>query len=159
MGAGPLSAQYSIVDSFYYYIDKQEVYDQSVLNDKFVELTNSVFNNYTVVQIDTISTLLSAKIQDLNDLKSRVILHQIRCAYLNNASLFEEAEECENQVLEWAKESNRDDIQILALEDLNFIYNHQGGYDDQVSVIKNAIDISFVLELDIDRVYYYAWLG
>ena len=78
---------------------------------------------------------------------------------LNNASLFEESEECENQVLAWAKESNRDDIQILALEDLNFIYNHQGRYDDQVSVIKKAIDISFVLELDIDRVYYYAWLG
>jgi len=150
---------YPVLDSIQHYIYQQNEHSEEDLSQKFIALSNSIFNQYSTDQIDTISQIIQAQLDDVKQLKPKVILHQIRCAYLSNSSRLDQAEQCEAKVLEWARESRRNDIKLLALEDLNFIYSHQGRSDEQIDILHQAIDLSYDLNLPNDRIYYFAWLG
>lgn len=149
----------SIVDSFEFILTHQQNYNEEELHNKFIRLANQVFNKHTSEEIDSISLLYQEQLDQIKDLKAKVIIHQIRCAYLSNSSFYLEAEACEQKVLDWAEEANRPDIRLLALEDLNFIYSHQARYNEQVATMREAITVSFEFDLPVDRIYYYAWLG
>lgn len=153
-----LSSQ-SVVDSFEFFLTHQQDYGREELQDKFIYLANQVFNKHTSEEVDSISLLYQEQLNQIKDLKAKVIIHQIRCAYLSNSSFYDEAEACEQIVLDWAGEANRPDIRLLALEDLNFIYSHQSRYSEQIATIREAISVSYELDLPVDRIYYFAWLG
>ncbi len=155
----PIRSEASTVDSIRYYLSIQDELPIDQLNDKLIQLTNQIFNSHTNPEIDSISQQLDQIKDDFTDLKSKTILHQVRCAYLSNASQYAKAQACEEEVMQWAIESGRKDVKLMALEDLNFIYNHLGRYGAQIDVLHEAIQLSFELDLPVDRIYYYAWMG
>ena len=154
-----VSLHADVRDSILYLIDHNAEYSNDYIDDRMETLSNALFNELNADEIGTFCDIMIPKAKSVKSIKARMHLLEINCAYLNNSSQFDKAEDCGLSVVALGEKNQNHSITVSGLEDLNFIYNHQGRYREQIKVLDKAIALrqTHQLEPSEDLAYDLMW--
>ena len=135
-----ISAQ-NVKDSIIFYIENEAFLTDGQYDTKMLQFTEALFSELNTKEIGEFYSQIEEDIDSVVNILAKTYLKEINCAFLSNSSRYEEAEFCCKSIIEIGIRNDRADIEAYGLQDLSYVYNHQGRYTEQLEVLSRAVDI------------------